>query len=67
MTLNIFKAIGDFFTDLLFIPYNYLTGMSDKEYWWASNSFNTILFVITAFLFCYWLYKLKIFKNEGTE
>lgn len=67
MTLNIFKAIGDFCTNYLFIPYNSLKELNDKEHWWSSNFFNTILFLITAFLFCYWLYKLQIFKKEGTE
>lgn len=67
MTLNIFKAIGDFCTNVLFIPYDWLNGINDNEHWWSSNFFNTILFLTTAFLFCYWLYKLQIFKKEGTE
>ncbi len=67
MTLNIFKAIGDFCTNVLFKPYTWLSGINKNEAWWTANFFNTVLFLITAFLFVYWLMKLRIFKKEGTE
>lgn len=67
MTLNIFKAIGDFCANVLFAPYNALKKISDNEHWWTANFFNTILFLITAFLFMYWVIKLRTFKKEGTE
>ncbi len=67
MTLNIFKAIGDFCTNVLFKPYSALTGVNDNEFWWTANFFNTILFLITAYLFVYWLFKLRAFKKEGAE
>jgi hypothetical protein len=67
MTLNIFKAIGDFCTNFLFKPYQGLTNLDDKEHWWTSNFFNAILFIITAYLFVYWLIKLRTYKKQGTE
>lgn len=67
MTLNIWKAIGDFCTNVLFAPYDALKGVSDNEHWWSSNFFNTILFAIVTFLFIYWVLKLKSFKKQGVE
>ena len=67
MTLNIWRAIGDFCTNILFAPYNFFKNLNDKEFWWTANILNTILFLITAFLFVYWLMKLRSFKKAGTE
>ncbi len=67
MTLSIWKLIGDFCTNFLFAPYNALKNVSDNEHWWTSNFFNTILFLIVAFLFVYWVLKLKSYKKAGTE
>ncbi|MCF6350145.1 MAG: uracil phosphoribosyltransferase [Flavobacteriaceae bacterium] len=67
MTLNIFRVIGDFCTNVLFKPYNALAKINYKEFWWTSNFLNTIFFLITASLFIYWLFKLKAFKKEGAE
>ncbi len=67
MTLNIFKAIGDFCTNVLFKPFNWLSDINQNEYWWTANFINTILFLITAFLFVYWVMKLYAFKKGKTE
>ena len=67
MTLNIWRAIGDFFTNILFAPYDFFRSIGTKESWWMSNILNTILFLIAAFLFVYWLLKLRSFKKAGTE
>ncbi len=49
---NIFRAIGDFCTDLLFAPYDYFRFMDG---WWVSNAMGVFL-VATGFLFLfYWL------------
>ena len=61
---NFFRALADFFSDLLFVPYDYLRSIDG---WWTSNFFNTILFVITAGLFIYWLGQLQKFRKANTE
>lgn len=67
MILNIWKAIGDFCMNVLFVPYNFFKNIGDKEAWWTANIFNTILFLIVAYLFVYWVLKLKTFKKQGVE
>ena len=61
---NIFRVIGDFFTDVAFIPLNAIR-FSDN--WWVQNTFSWILAIITMYAFVYWMRQLKKFKNEGTE
>ena len=65
--LNIWKAIGDFCTNVAFIPYNFFKGISDSESWWTANLFNVVMFLITAGLFVYWFMQLAKFKKNGTE
>ncbi|MEE9349245.1 MAG: uracil phosphoribosyltransferase [Flavobacteriaceae bacterium] len=65
--LNIWKAIGDFCTNVLFAPYNFFKGIGDNEHWWTSNVFNLILFIIVALLTFYWFGQMAKFKKNGTE
>lgn len=59
---NIFRAIGDFFTNVLFIPYDAFRSMDG---WWISNAVNVVL-VLTGFLaLFYWLGQIAKFKREG--
>lgn len=67
MTLNIWKAIGDFCTNVLFKPYDFLRNLNNAESWWSANIVSIILFLITAFLFVYWYLKLIKFFKQGTE
>lgn len=64
--LNIFRAIGDFFT-MLFLPLDYFRALQDNENWWLANSINVVLFLIGLALFIYWFIQLNKFRKEGTE
>jgi hypothetical protein len=61
---NIFKAIGDFFTDVLFPPLHGLKGLDD---WWVSNIINFGFVVVFLVLLGYWMKESLRFKKEGTE
>jgi len=61
---NIFKAIGDFCTNVLFYPYDKISSMDS---WWLQNSVSWIFVAITFVAFFYWLGELKKFKKAGTE
>ena len=64
IALSIFKALGDFFTNVVFAPLHALRGVDG---WWASNSLN-VLFILVGFgLFFYWMVQAFKFKREGTE
>jgi len=65
--LNIWKAIGDFCTNVLFIPYDFFKGISDNENWWLSNLVNIILFAIVFVLAIYWFGQMSKFKKSRTE
>jgi predicted permease len=67
ITLNIWRAIGDFCTNVLFAPYNYIRNIYNAEHWWAANTINVILILIGILFFGYWLIKLQGFKKAGTE
>lgn len=61
---NIFRAIADFCTNILFAPYDTFRFMDG---WWISNTVNTILILIAFALFFYWLGQLQRFRKAGTE
>jgi len=61
---NIFRAIGEFSTNVLFIPYDFFRSLDG---WWISNILNAVLILIGFGLFFYWLAKLQQFKKAGTE
>ena len=67
MTLSIWKAIGDFCTDVLFKPYDFFRDINNSESWWAANTISIVLFAITVCLFVYWYLKMIKFFKEGTE
>lgn len=61
---NIFRAIGDFCTNVLFGPYD---AFRFTDGWWSSNIVNTIFFSITFTLLIYWLSQLQKFQKAGNE
>lgn len=61
---NIFKAIGDFCTNVLFTPYNAIRSMDN---WWLQNTVSWIFIIITFAFFFYWLGELKKYKKTGNE
>ena len=66
---NIFRWIGDLFTDLLFLPFEWLrlTIANADAGWWISNIPNFGFLLILLVLFGYWMKQSKKFLDEGTE
>lgn len=60
---NIFRALGDFFTNVLFVPYDFFRSIDG---WWASNIFNTIIVVISFIATFYWLGKMVKHQRENS-
>jgi Family of unknown function (DUF6341) len=59
---NFFRALADFFTDVLFIPFDKLRFTDD---WWISNTFNFVLFFIGLAGFYFWMSQLKKFSKRA--
>ncbi len=64
VALNIFRWLGEFFTNVLFVPYKFFSSLDN---WWISNTFNFILISAIGLLFVYWLAQLQKFKKTSTE
>jgi|TARA_B110000285_G_C14941575_1_gene522275 uncharacterized membrane protein len=66
---NIFKWIGSLFTDLLFLPFNWLRSEIARGDlgWWISNAVNWGFLLVLLVLFAYWMKESKRFVKEGTE
>ncbi|WP_298762454.1 hypothetical protein [uncultured Polaribacter sp.] len=66
---NIFKWIGSLFTEILFLPFNWLrlTVAQADLGWWISNAVNWGFLAILLVLFAYWMQQSKKFLKEGTE
>ncbi|WP_299054845.1 hypothetical protein [uncultured Polaribacter sp.] len=62
---NIFRWIGSLFTDLLFIPFDWLR--KGDFNWWSSNAINWMFLAVLLVLFAYWMGQSVKFKNEGKE
>jgi len=61
---NIFRAIAEFTTDCLFIPYDALRSIDS---WWISNMVSIVLVSIGFILFFYWLGQLQKFRKTVNE
>ncbi|MGB5323251.1 DUF6341 family protein [Lutimonas sp.] len=61
---NFFRALAEFFTEILFSPYDAIRSIDG---WWTTNIFNGVLFIITSYLFIYWLGQLQKFRKTNTE
>jgi len=61
---NFFRALADFFTEVLFVPYDAVRSMDG---WWVSNFFNTFLFFVTFGLLIYWLGQLQKFRKAKVD
>ncbi|MFK8059473.1 MAG: hypothetical protein AB8B78_05215 [Polaribacter sp.] len=66
---NIFRWIGSLFTDLLFIPFNWLrTSVAHADFgWWISNAVNWGFLLVLLGLFYYWMKESRSFVKNGTE
>ncbi len=61
---NIFRAIGDFFTNVLFQPFE---AIRFTDNWWLQNAFSWVLIVIASGFFLYWLGQIAKYKKAGNE
>jgi len=61
---NIFKVIGDFFTNVLFVPFDDIRSMDN---WWLQSTSSWIFIAITFVAFFYWLGELRKYKKAGNE
>ena len=61
---NIFRAIGDFFTNVLFEPFEALRFMDN---WWIQTIPSWIFIAITCVAFLYWLGELRKYKQAGEQ
>ena len=64
ITNNLFRAIADFCTNVLFAPYDAFRSLDG---WWNSNIVNAILIGTAFILMFYWLGKLQKFRNTANE
>jgi len=60
---NIFRILGDFFTNVLFVPYDIFRFMDG---WWSSNLINTIIIVIGFMATFYWLGQMVKHNRENS-
>ncbi|MDD3722763.1 MAG: uracil phosphoribosyltransferase [Lutibacter sp.] len=61
---NIFKAIGDFCQNILFVPYDNTRFMDN---WWVQNMVSWIFVAIGFIGFFYWIGELSKHKKAGEE
>ena len=69
IAFNIFKWIGDLFTNVLFAPFNSLRlGLATEPGgWWTSNAINWLFLGVLLYLLWYWMKESRRFVKEGTE
>ncbi len=58
---NIITWIGDLFTNVLFLPLDWIRGMDN---WWAQNLLSWIFILITGAAIVYWIGQIKKFGKE---
>lgn len=61
---NIFKAIGDFFTNVVFSPFDALRSMDN---WWLQSTISWIFIIITCIATMYWIGEIRKYKKAGNE
>ncbi len=61
---NIFRTIGDFFTNVLFAPYESIRQMDN---WWLQSTASWIFILITFIALFYWLGEIRKYKKAGNE
>ncbi len=69
IAFNIFKLIGELFTNVLFLPFNWfrLDIATGSGGWWTSNAINWAFLGILLWLLWYWMKESRKFLKEGTE
>jgi len=59
---NIFRAIGDFFTNVLFTPFESIQTMDN---WWIQNMVSWVFLSLTLVASIYWIGELE--KHKKTD
>tara|TARA_R110001632_G_scaffold8386_8_gene33157 strand:+ start:10069 stop:10287 length:219 start_codon:yes stop_codon:yes gene_type:complete len=68
IAFNIFKWIGELFTDVLFLPFNSIRTLAQGDLgWWKANAINWVFLVVLIVLLAYWMKESRKFVKEGTE
>ena len=69
VAFNIFKWIGELFTEILFLPFQWirLTIATVDKGWWISNAINWGFLVVLLLSLAYWMKESLKFIKEGTE
>ena len=68
IAFNIFKWIGELFTDVLFLPFNSIRSLAQEDFgWWMENAVNWFLLGVLLVLLAYWMKESRRFVKEGTE
>ncbi|NQX81561.1 MAG: hypothetical protein HRT66_06165 [Flavobacteriaceae bacterium] len=64
IAFNIWTAIGDFFVDVVFAPFD---AMRETDNWWISNIPNFFFIAVGMVLFAWWMKQSVGFKKANTE
>jgi hypothetical protein len=68
LAFNIFKWIGELFTDVLFLPFNSIRSLAQEDFgWWIANAVNWFFLGVLLVLLAYWMKESRKFVKEGTE
>jgi uncharacterized membrane protein len=68
IAFNIFKWIGELFTDVLFMPFNTIRAIALQDFgWWKANTINWLFLLVLFVLLVYWMKESRRFVKEGTE
>jgi len=68
IAFNIFKWIGELFTDVLFLPFNSIRSLAQEAFgWWIANAVNWFFLGVLLVLLAYWMKESRKFVKEGTE
>jgi hypothetical protein len=61
---NIFRAIGEFCTNVLFVPFNAFRSLDS---WWGSNIFNMFIILLGFIALFYWINQMIKQSKEGAQ
>ena len=61
-----FEALGYLFTDILFLPLNFLRSL-ELDNWWLANIVTWIFILTCCAATMYWLKQLTIFKQNKDD
>ena len=68
IAFNIFKWVGELFTDVLFLPFNSIRSLAQEDFgWWIANAVNWFFLGVLLVLLAYWMKESRRFIKEGTE